>query len=77
MTDQNSVPQVHASIVAVADALREQGIGKEATVSGGGNYKYLENGIKDCSNCLVPHSPKGYDYVTSKYSEILELAKKK
>ena len=25
----------------------------------GGNYKYLENGIKDCSNCLVPHSPKG------------------
>ena len=43
----------------------------------GGNYKYLENGIKDCSNCLVPHSPKGYDYVTSKYSEILELAKKK
>ena len=43
----------------------------------GGNYKYLENGIKDSSNCLVPHSPKGYDYVTSKYSEILELAKKK
>ena len=40
MTDQNSVPQVHAAIVAVADALREQGIGKDATVSGGGNYKY-------------------------------------
>lgn len=43
----------------------------------GGNFKYLEGGIKDCSNCLVPHSPKGYDYIISKYSEILELAKKK
>ncbi|MBS5335409.1 MAG: metal-binding protein [Clostridiales bacterium] len=43
----------------------------------GGNFKYLENGIKDCSNCLVPHNPKGYDYIVSKYSEILELAKKK
>ena len=40
MTDQNSVPQVHASIVAVADALREQGISKNDTVSGGGNYRY-------------------------------------
>lgn len=43
----------------------------------GGNFKYLENGIKDCSNCLVPHNPKGHDYIVSKYSEILELAKKK
>lgn len=43
----------------------------------GGNFKYLDGGIKDCSNCLVPHSPKGYDYIISKYSEILELAKKK
>jgi Zn-finger protein len=29
----------------------------------GGNYKYLENGIKDCSECLIPHSEKGYDYI--------------
>ncbi len=43
----------------------------------GGNFKYLDGGIKDCSNCLIPHSPKGYDYIISKYSEILELAKKK
>lgn len=29
----------------------------------GGNFKYIEGGIKDCSNCLIPHSPKGYDYI--------------
>lgn len=42
----------------------------------GGNFKYLESGIKDCSNCLVPHKPNGYDYITSKYFEIMMLAKK-
>ena len=43
----------------------------------GGNFKYIEGGIKDCSECLIPHNPKGYDYIISKYSEIMELAKKK
>lgn len=42
----------------------------------GGNFKYIEGGIKDCSGCLLPHSPKGYDYIISKYGEILELAKR-
>lgn len=28
-----------------------------------GNYITLENGIKDCSGCLIPHTEKGYDYV--------------
>lgn len=41
----------------------------------GGNFTYLENGIKDCSSCLIPHSPKGYDYVNSRFSELSELAK--
>ena len=31
----------------------------------GGNYSYI-NGIKDCSNCLIPHKPKGYDYINKK-----------
>ncbi len=43
----------------------------------GGNYEYVEGGIKDCSKCKIPHSPKGYDYIIGKYGEILELAKKK
>jgi len=42
----------------------------------GGNFVYLESGIKDCSNCLVPHKRQGYEYITSKYFEIMELAKK-
>lgn len=43
----------------------------------GGNYAYTDSGIKDCSNCLIPHSKGGYDYVLSKFSQIAELAKKK
>jgi Zn-finger protein len=30
----------------------------------GGEYEILKkNGLKDCSNCLVPHSPDGYEYI--------------
>ena len=44
----------------------------------GGNFHYLENGVKDCSECMVPHvKGKGYDLVMSKFSEIMELARKK
>lgn len=44
----------------------------------GGNFKYLENGVKDCSFCRVPHvKDRGYDHVMSKYGELMELAKKK
>ncbi len=43
----------------------------------GGNYAYLENGIKDCSNCLVPHKKYSYDYIISKFDELAELAKKR
>ena len=41
----------------------------------GGNFRYTEKGIKDCTNCLIPHSPNGYDYVLAKYPQIAELAK--
>lgn len=30
----------------------------------GGTFTILDNGIKDCSNCMVPH--KDYDYVVSR-----------
>lgn len=43
----------------------------------GGNYVYLENGIKDCSNCKLPHiKDKGYDYVMKKWENVQELIKK-
>lgn len=43
----------------------------------GGNFRYLENGIKDCSGCLIPHKKGGYDYVLSKFPEVAALAEKK
>ena len=42
----------------------------------GGNFTYLENGIKDCSNCMVPHSKNAYDYIMSKCELLMEMAKK-
>lgn len=41
----------------------------------GGNCRWLPNGIKDCSGCLVPHGRNSYSYVTSKFRELAELAK--
>lgn len=31
----------------------------------GGN-KSFTNGIKDCTNCLLPHSENGYEYIVKK-----------
>ena len=41
----------------------------------GGNFTYNEKGFKDCTNCAVPHLRKNYDYVLSKYNEILDIVK--
>ncbi len=37
----------------------------------GGNYQD-NNGIKDCSNCLIPHRPEGYDYINKKIGQVNE-----
>ena len=36
----------------------------------GGNYEILDNGIKDCSGCLVPHTPGGYDHIIEKLGDV-------
>ena len=36
----------------------------------GGNFKYTESGIKDCSDCLLPHRRENYGYIIDKFSEI-------
>ena len=43
----------------------------------GGNFKYTENGVKDCSACLVPHSRGGYKHIMANFPKIAELAKRK
>ena len=41
----------------------------------GGNFVYLEQGIKDCSHCNIPHTEAGYQHVCSKLRLVSELAK--
>ena len=36
----------------------------------GGNFRYTEKGIKDCTGCLIPHLPENYGRITGKYKEI-------
>lgn len=43
----------------------------------GGNFTYTQQGIKDCSGCLIPHRRENYDKVLAKMDRIIELAKKK
>ena len=43
----------------------------------GGNFKYLENGIKDCSDCLVRHRAENYDKINDRFAEVAEIAKRK
>ena len=42
----------------------------------GGNFTYLENGIKDCSSCQRPHKRENYDGIQKQMMQVLELAKK-
>ena len=35
----------------------------------GGNCTRTGRGIKDCTNCLIPHTPEGYDYILKKLRE--------
>ncbi len=39
----------------------------------GGSFRYTEDGTKNCSHCLLPHSPDGYDYVTGRFAQIKAL----
>lgn len=34
-----------------------------------GNYTILDSGIKDCSNCSIPHDRNNYDYIIARLCE--------
>ena len=40
----------------------------------GGKFRYTEKGVKDCSGCILPHTPEGYGHVRKRIPEILKLA---
>lgn len=39
----------------------------------GGNFHIPENGIKDCSGCLIPHQRENYDFITDKCTLLCKL----
>ena len=42
----------------------------------GGNTTYLENGVKDCSNCTFPHNKDNYNKIMEKLGKVVEITKK-
>lgn len=42
----------------------------------GGNFKYTQNGIKDCSGCMIPHRRENYQFITKQLSKVIEMVKK-
>lgn len=48
-------------------------LGKEC----GGNFSFTADGIKDCSNCIRPHQRDAYEYIMSRWGEIVDLIKAK
>lgn len=41
----------------------------------GGNFRYNDRGIKDCTGCILPHKKENYEYVVEKFGEISEIAR--
>ena len=35
----------------------------------GGEFKFLANGVKDCSDCQFPHRPENYEKVVEKLQQ--------
>ena len=42
----------------------------------GGRFSYTENGVKDCSACLIPHRRENYGLILEKMKGVIALAKK-
>ncbi|MBU1247806.1 MAG: cysteine-rich small domain-containing protein [Proteobacteria bacterium] len=32
----------------------------------GGRFKPLKGGLKDCTDCRLPHNPEGYDHIVKR-----------
>lgn len=38
----------------------------------GGSFTYLENGVKDCSRCLLPHRRENYGLISESFQKIAQ-----
>ncbi|MBR0382058.1 MAG: cysteine-rich small domain-containing protein [Eubacterium sp.] len=36
----------------------------------GGNFRFTEKGVKDCTGCLFPHKRENFEKVTARYKDI-------
>ncbi len=43
----------------------------------GGNFRYTEKGVKDCTGCMVPHVRGNFGRILEKYPLISELASRR
>ncbi|HBE8652697.1 TPA: cysteine-rich small domain-containing protein [Clostridioides difficile] len=43
----------------------------------GGNFKYTDRGIKDCSSCMLPHKKDNYNYIMGKFQDLVKITSKK
>ncbi|MDU2660917.1 MAG: cysteine-rich small domain-containing protein [Clostridioides difficile] len=43
----------------------------------GGNFKNTDKGIKDCSSCILPHKKDNYNYIMSKFQDLVKITSKK
>ena len=43
----------------------------------GGVFHYGENGVKDCSRCLLPHGRASLSYICAQFPRLAALAAKK
>ena len=39
----------------------------------GGNFRYLDSGIKDCTNCTLPHTRRSYSYIIKRFMDIVKV----
>ncbi len=42
----------------------------------GGNFRYLEGGVKDCTNCTFPHKRENYAAIVARFAEIREIVRR-
>lgn len=43
----------------------------------GGNFRYTPTGVKDCSDCQIPHRRENYGLIMEKMDLIIQQAKRK
>ena len=42
----------------------------------GGNFRYMADGVKDCSDCTIPHTPGGYEHILARWPALQKLAQR-